>query len=40
MRVILALLAFFSVAIVFGIALVKTKWCERYEYEGIEDDES
>ncbi len=33
------MLAYFSFAVMFGIALVSTKWNERYEYQGVEEDE-
>ena len=39
MKAILSMLAFFVFALIFGIALVSTKWNERYEYQAIEEDE-
>ena len=39
MRAVLAMMGFFSVAVMFGVALVATKWNERYEYQGVDEDE-
>ena len=39
MKALLAMIGFFSFAMVFGFALVATKWNERYEYQGIDEDE-
>lgn len=31
--------AFFSFAVMFGIALVATKWNEQLDYQSVEDDD-
>jgi len=40
MKAIFSIAAFFLFAVMFGVALVTTKWNERYEYEGADDDEN
>jgi hypothetical protein len=39
MKALLSMAAFFCFAVMFGFALVATKWNERFEYESIEDDD-
>lgn len=40
MKAILSMAAFFSFAVMFGIALVATKWNEQQlDYQSVEDDE-
>jgi hypothetical protein len=39
MKAVLAMIAYFSVAVTFGILLVRTKLSERVEYQGIDEDE-
>lgn len=38
MKAIVCIAAFFCLAVIFGVALVSTRFNERYEYEPVEDD--
>ena len=40
MRAVLAIVAYFSFAVFFGIGLVRLKLNERYEYQGCEEEET